>query len=99
MSAAPSVAVPDWRTWLQHEVARTSDAGHRLTFTSPWTPLHLWYRPSDPASAGELVIAEQAPSSAFALASDQPIQCNWTREQIHGFVHETARKLPILPPH
>ena len=60
-------------------------------------PLYVWYRESEGARAGEIVIAEDAPGPEFKLAFNERVPTHLTWDGLYYWFHRFLGRLPVLP--
>jgi len=63
---------------------------------APFEPLYVFYRPSDGARPGDVVIARAAPDAEYQQAG-AVIASSCSREQALHRIHNIVEPLPILP--
>ena len=63
---------------------------------APFEPLYVFYRPSDGARPGDVVIARAAPDAQYQQAGSV-VASSWSIEQARSRVHDIIEPLPILP--
>ncbi len=61
----------------------------------PFEPFHVFYRPSDGAQAGDVVVARDAPGAGYRDAGK--MSSGWSIEQARAHLHAIVYPLPILP--
>ena len=71
----------------------------RKATASPGVAVHLYFRPSAGAEAGELraLWDEEVVPEGFRLAAPDRISPAWDREKARTWIHGVARRLLILP--
>lgn len=74
------------RQWFRDQCA---DAG--------FSPFRVFYRPSDGATPGDVVVAKEAPGPEYKQASPQTVSPAWDVRRATAHLHEVIEPLPILP--
>lgn len=81
----------NWQKWFEDEVSRVTDDAHaRMMRDGGLYTLHLWYK------QGALV-ALARDEDGLGYSYYGPLPRSLTRDQLRAWIHERARKLPILP--
>jgi hypothetical protein len=83
---------------FESHVSETADywcsRASRLALSGLYPPFYLYYMKGE----GLRLIAEdiETPDPDWELGSPEAIRSSSTRDQVRRFIHDTARRLPIL---
>ena len=64
---------------------------------APFEPFHVFYRPSDGAQPGDVIIARAVPGPEYRQAGGRPVSGSWSIEQARAHLYAIIEPLPILP--
>lgn len=79
-------------------VSTAADDGWRTLCAQPVGACHMYFVPSKGKEWGSLrVIHEDDDASGWTLAEAQRVPGDRTREGLHSWLSERARRLPLLP--
>ena len=62
---------------------------------APFEPFRVFYRPSDGAQHGDVVVTRAAPGAEYRDAGK--LSCGWTIDQARAHLYAIVQPLPILP--
>ena len=62
---------------------------------APFEPFHVFYRPSDGAQPGDVVVTRTAPGAEYRDAGK--LSSGWTIDQARAHLYAIVQPLPILP--